>query len=145
MGTVLENRSRCPHNGSTLSETRTVSWEALSGASTGLPCPSNRIKLFIKCHPTSSYPKADSFQSRAVRPIARGPGCGSLAHRIETDCHGHILMSPLHAVVRRCKASKDRDSILPVSAGTLEFFHSRPPRARQSSELCPKFPPHFDA
>jgi Uma2 family endonuclease len=186
----------------------------------------NRIKfsgmpLTIQLHPSQ---RQTAFNLERWRELLADRDLARLPHRIETDRHGHILMSPPPApshgvkqariatlfdqllpngiVITECPVStsdgvkaidvawlaperrQEVDSaicfaqapeicveILSPSntaeeisekialyfeagaqevwtcdqSGTVEFYHSGIPQARQSSEMCPEFPPRIDA
>jgi hypothetical protein len=80
------------------------------------------MPLTIQLHPSESQ---TAFNLKRWQQLLADPELARLPFRVETDRHGHILMSPPPAPAHGKKQNR---------IGT-------PPEIRESSELCPQFPP----
>jgi hypothetical protein len=97
------------------------------------------MPLTIQLHPSE---KQTAFNFKRWRELLKDRDLARLPHRIETDRHGHILMSPPPALYFESGAQEVWTC---DQGGSLEFYRTGVPRARQSSEKCPEFPQRIKA
>jgi hypothetical protein len=89
------------------------------------------MSVTIQLHPSQ---RQTAFNLKHWGELLADPDLAHLPYRIETDRHGHILMSPPAAPSYGVKQAK-----------IATLFDQLLAQALKSSEMCLEFPPRIDA